>query len=189
MRENSTIERINRKLAMVSEERDIRLKHFVYGIVVVPILLTVLGLLVYAHSANGTDSNGSDANLVVAPDNIGEVTDSTGNAAGLADGSFETSMTTEWHFSTGDAMSEDAYVQNVLENTNDIYFEVALKDNADKVIYKSPIIPRGSHLENIVLDEYMAAGTYDCVLTYYLLDDVRNPISSLQIDVLVIVAE
>ena len=189
MDRNITIERISKKLVMISEEKDIRIKYFVIGIVLIPIILTIMGTIMYSSSLNGKGSKSADANVVVTPSDINEIAGSTGNAKGLSQGSFETSMTTEWHFSYSDAMSGDAYVQNVLENTNDIYFDVVLADDPDHVIYRSPIIPRGSYLENIVLDEALEAGTYDCVLIYYLIDDENNPVSTLDIDISIVVAE
>lgn len=189
MGRNETIERISKKLLMIGREKDIRQRFFVIGIVLVPILLTVIGICSYNSSLKGEDAKSADANIVVVPDNADEVKDSTGNAVGLAEGSFETAMTTEWHFNSGDSMSGDAYVQNVINNTNDIYFDVALVDDPEHVIYKSPIIPRGSRLENIMLDEKLQPGTYDCILTYYLVDDNNYPVSSLQINIQIIVAD
>ena len=189
MNGNQTIERISKKLSMVSEERYIKRYFFVIGIVIIPILLTVIGTSVYSVSLKGADSKSADANVVVTPDNIDEAMDSTVNATSVAPGSFETSMTTEWHFNSGEAMSGDAYVQNVIGNTNDIYFDVVLADDTEHVIYRSPIIPRGSHLENVMLDENLEPGTYDCILIYHLVDDNNYPVSSLQIDIKVIVAD
>ena len=189
MNRNLTIERISKKLSMVSEEHDVKLKFFIIGIVIVPLLLTVIGASVYSASLKGAESKSADANVVVTPDNIDEVKGSTGNAASLAPGSFETSMTTEWHFSSGEEMSGDAYVQNVIGNTNDIYFDVVMANDLEHVIYKSPIIPRGSHLENIVLDENLESGTYDCVLIYHLVDENNYPVSSLNVDIKIIVAD
>lgn len=186
---NITIERISKKLSMVSDEHDIKVRFFVIGILIVPLLLTIIGASVYMGSLKGAESKSADANVVVTPDNMDEVKNSTGNAAGLAPGSFETSMTTEWHFNSGEEMSGDAYVQNVLENTNDVYFDVVFADDTEHVIYKSPIIPRGSHLENIVLDEKLAPGTYDCILIYHLVDDNNYPVSSLQVDIKIVVAD
>ena len=186
---NITIERISKKLSMVSEEKYIKTRFFVIGIVIVPLLLTLIGAGIYSASLKGAESKSADANVVVTSDNNSEMKESISNAVGLAPGSFETSMTTEWHFGSGQEMSGDAYVQNVINNTNDIYFDVVMADDMEHVIYKSPIIPRGSHLENVVLDENLKSGTYDCVLIYHLVDENNYPVSSLNVDIKIIVSD
>jgi hypothetical protein len=96
-------------------------------------------------------------------------------------------MSTEWHFATGDAVSKDAYVKNDAGNTNDVFFDVFLEDNESEPILQSPVIPRGSELDNISLDKKLDAGTYDCVMVYHLVDDDQNTISTLRVAFKIIV--
>jgi hypothetical protein len=102
-------------------------------------------------------------------------------------GYYETSMTNVWHFANGEAISDDAYVANVANNTNDIYFDVVLADDESQVIYKSPVIPRGSNLEQIVLDTPLKAGTYDSVVIYHLIDENQKTVSTLRVGITVII--
>ena len=50
-----------------------------------------------------------------------------------------------------------------------------------------PIIPVGSYLENIALDTALPAGTYDCILTYHLLDEENVSISTLKLTVTIVI--
>jgi hypothetical protein len=97
-------------------------------------------------------------------------------------------MTTTWNFSTGDAVSEDAYVANAAENTNDVYFDVVLEEDENQVIYKSPIIPRGGQLDGIKLDTKLSKGEHNTVLIYHLVDGEQNTVSTLRVGVKIIVA-
>jgi len=98
-------------------------------------------------------------------------------------------MTTTWNFETGDAVSPDAYVKNVTENTNDVYFDVVLEGDEDQVLYESPVIPRGSELEGIKLDTKLSKGEYPAVVIYHLVDDEQNTVSTLRVGVKIIVAK
>ena len=97
-------------------------------------------------------------------------------------------MNSTWNFPSGDAPSENAYVENATTNTNPVYFDV-VRDDTGETIYESPILPVGSHLENFELDTVLDAGTYDCVMTYHLLDEEEQEISTLQITVQVVIAQ
>lgn len=98
-------------------------------------------------------------------------------------------MTNTWHFETGDGVSRDAYVQNLPENTNDVYFDLFLAGQETESIYQSPVIPRGSELTEIALDKPLEAGTYDCVLIYHLVDEEQKTISTLRVAVVIVVEE
>lgn len=102
-------------------------------------------------------------------------------------GYYISNMTMEWHFPSGDAISPDARVDNVLGNTNPIYFDVFLADNEEEPIFRSPVIPVGSFLEHIALDEVLDAGTYDCIVVYHLVDEEQNTVSTLRVAIHIIV--
>lgn len=96
-------------------------------------------------------------------------------------GYYTVSMNTDWHFSKGNEVSDDAWVDNLAENTNDVYFDVFLAENEDEPIYQSPVIPRGSYLEQIALDTPLDQGSYDCIIVYHLVDDQQETISTLRV--------
>lgn len=126
-------------------------------------------------------------NVVVTKDNAEKVVEDMINEEYVEPGYYSASMSTVWHFATGDAISQDAYVENVVENTNDVYFDVFLADNEDDAILKSPLLPRGSELSEIALDTPLSAGTYDCVLIYHLVDEEQNTVSTLRVGLTIIV--
>ena len=152
-------------------------------VVVIAALVGVILFLVFRNSGE------EKRNVVVTPDNVDEVIADMDEAEYTEPGYYETSMTTTWHFADGESVSEDAYVANVANNTNDVYFDVVLSENEDTVIYKSPVIPIGSSLEQIALDEPLEDGSYDCVVIYHLVDDEQNTISTLRVTVTVIVGD
>ena len=83
--------------------------------------------------------------------------------------------------------SYDAVVENVETNTNDVYFDIVLENDEETVLYKSPVIPRGSRLEDIALDEPLEAGTHNCVVIYHLIDEEQNTLSILRIALEIII--
>ena len=159
------------------------------GIVIIALIGVIIFLVLTSKKdvAPAAEQAEEKRNVVVTPDNIDEVIAKMEESQYTQPGYFEASMTNEWHFANGEAASEDAYVANVVNNTNDVYFDVVLAEDESKVIYESPVIPRGSNLEKIVLDTPLDAGTYDCVLIYHLVDDNQKTISTLRVSITVIV--
>lgn len=101
--------------------------------------------------------------------------------------SYETVMTTTWHFPDGESESTDAYVENSKANSTSIYFDVRLSDTQEN-IYESPVLPLGTHVDKIKLMKDLDPGTYDCELTYHLIDDEQNTLGTIDVVVTVIVA-
>ena len=153
------------------------------SLVIVALVITVIILLVRGRS--GEDE--TKRNVVVNQDNAEQVAEDLINEPYIEPGYYSTQMSTEWHFSTGDAISEDAYVKNDAGNTNDVYFDVFLESDESTPILQSPVIPRGSELDNISLDKKLDAGTYDCVMVYHLVDDDQNTVSTLRVAFTIIV--
>lgn len=97
--------------------------------------------------------------------------------------SYDVSMNSTWKFENARVPSENAYVANIASNKNTVYFEVMMSDTG-KVIYTSPDIPVGGHLENIKLeDTSLKAGTYPCVVTYNLLGKDRQKLTEVSVNV------
>lgn len=157
-------------------------KIIIAGILVIIALFAVIVVLLMKGKEEEPKRN-----VVVTKENAEEVLDDMMNQDYIEPGYYSASMSTTWHFATGDAVSEDAYVENVPENTNDVYFDLVLAENEEEVLLKSPVIPRGSELNDIALDKSLSAGTYDCVLIYHLVDEEQNTVSTLRVGVTVIV--
>lgn len=150
---------------------------------VIIIILVVMVIFLLTNSPKDTPKR----NVVVTKDNAEEIVDNMLNQEYIEPGYYSASMNTTWHFLTGDAISEDAYVENVVENTNDVYFDLFLVDNEDEAILESPVIPRGSELKDIALDKPLSAGTYDCVMIYHLVDEEQNEVSTLRVGLTIVI--
>lgn len=181
MSNESSQERISQKLSQGTENKS---KNNIAVIVVcfflVAIVVTALVLILTKQSADAEKRN-----VVVTPDNVEEVLSDMQDQQVQA-GTYEVTMNTTWNFDKGDSASSNAYVENSTANTNDVYFDIVRSDTKE-TIYKSPIIPLGSHLENITLDTPLDKGEYDCVLTYYLLDDKEKAVSKLNINLSIVI--
>ncbi|HCT91825.1 MAG TPA: hypothetical protein DF613_10685 [Lachnospiraceae bacterium] len=157
------------------------------GIVILVLVILVLaGIIIYLLLFRRADEK-ERRNEVVTPDNVGEIIGQMEEAEFVEPGYYTVTMNYDWHFATGDAVSSDAYVENLVENTNAVYFDLFLASDEENAIYKSPVIPVGGRLQDIALDTKLDAGTYDCVAVYHLVDDDQNTISTLRVTVTVIV--
>lgn len=126
-------------------------------------------------------------NVVVTPDNLDEVIEQINERDFTMPGYYTVNMATEWHFPKGDDISYDARVDNLAENTNNVYFDVFLASDETTPIYQSPVIPIGGFLELIALDVPLEMGTYDCVMIYHLVDDAQETISTLRVAFTIVV--
>lgn len=166
------------------------------GLAIIIVLLVVVIILLMRNQGETPEEHENSAvisseeprhSVVVTKDTAEEIADDLFQQEYIEPGYYSVSMSTEWHFATGDSISGDAYVENLAENTNDIYFDIFLADNEDEAIYKSPLLPRGSELNDIVLDTVLSAGTYDCVMVYHLVDEEQNTLSTLRIAFTIII--
>ena len=144
------------------------------------------------HLGRGTqqEEETEKRNVVVTEDNVQEVIEQLSEQAEqepVAPGYYTVTMTNEWHFADGKAVSDDAFVANDERNTNDVYLDVVLAENEDEVIYSSPVIPLGAELHDIALDTELDAGTYDCIAIYHLVDEDQNTVDTLRVRLAIIV--
>jgi hypothetical protein len=156
-------------------------------VIIIALLVTIIVLLLQGKEDKGQQADAEKRATVVNEDNAEQVVEEMVNKEYIAPGYYNAKMTNEWHFANGNAASEDAYVANDQGNTNDVFFDVVLAEDESKVIYKSPVIPRGGELEGIKLDEALGAGTYDCVMIYHLVDADQNTISTVRVGITIIV--
>lgn len=157
------------------------------GIVILVLVILVLaGVIIYLLAFREPEKEGR-RNEVITPDNVEEVLKQMEEDEFVEPGYYTVTMNYDWHFASGNAVSSDAYVENMVENTHAVYFDLFLASDEEKAIYKSPVIPVGSRLQDIALDTPLEAGTYDCVAVYHLVDDDQNTISTLRVTVTVIV--
>lgn len=173
---------------MTSEQGTVqkRKSNILLGICAVVIIALVVVIVVLV---SGMNKKTTKRNVVVTQDNAEAVVESMVQQEYVEPGYYCASMSTTWHFTSGDAISEDAYVENVSTNTNDVYFDVFLRDNEEEAILESPVIPRGGELTNIALDKELPTGTHDCVMVYHLIDEEQNTISTLRVAFTIIVEQ
>lgn len=181
MKENSSQERISQKLAPVQKENKGKSK-IVLAIVLIVLLLAVIFTLIWVFLK---PQDADTRNVVITPDNVDEVLTEMKGKDNEA-GTYEVKMNTSWEFENGHTASSNAYVENSTANANDVYFDVVRSDTGETIL-KSPTIPVGSHLENITLDTELSAGSYDCVMTYHLLDESGEPESTLNLKLKIII--
>lgn len=160
------------------------------AIIIVLVVVVVILLNKYNNNVRKNDvPEENKRNVVVNESNVESVVDGLVSEAAsyVEPGYYTVNMNTEWHFSKGDAVSDNARVDNLAENTNDVYFDVFLAEDESEPIYQSPVIPRGSFLEYIALDKVLNEGKYDCVIVYHLIDDNQNTISTLRVAFTIVV--
>lgn len=146
------------------------------------IIIAIIGGIIFV--LNGREEE--PKNVVVTEDNIQEVIDNMKEEEKTPIGSYEVAMTTQWHFPDCNSISEDAYVENSIANTNTVFFTITLANSTEE-IYKSPYIPVGSSLSNIALDCSLQAGTYEAIVTYHLVDDSNVEISKVSVGIDIII--
>ena len=123
-------------------------------------------------------------NIVVNKENVDDLIEALSEDERVQPGNYEVVMNTTWNFEDGSTASSNAYVENVETNTNDVYFDILLADTGEN-IFKSPVLPLGSHLENIKLDKELKKGTYNCIIVYSLIDEEQNVLSDLRVSLVI----
>lgn len=149
----------------------------------VVIIIALLALVLYLLFGKQEKQR---RNVVVNEDNVREVLENLPEPN--PSGTYEAIMNSTWNFANADSPSYNAYVKNAEANTNAVYFDVVRTDT-EETIYESPILPVGSYLEDITLDSQLPAGTYDCILTYHLLDEDEESISTVRLTLTVVIEQ
>jgi len=163
-------------------------------ILLVAIILVLAGVIAYLlmFRQPEEEERGELRGTVVTPNNVQKVIEQMDQKTSeelVTPGYYTVRMNYEWRFAAGDAVSENAYVENLIVNTNAVYLDLFLEEDEENAIYKSPVIPLGSSLQDIMLDTPLEAGTYPCVAVYHLVDDDQKTLSTLRVTVTVIVEE
>jgi hypothetical protein len=169
-------------------------KYIIIVVIALVVIAALAGIIVYLLLGRKNEPEGSSAvqedgkrEVLVTEENVKEVAEQMAQEEYVPQGYYTVTQNYEWHFPSGDAESTDAHVENLHENTNDVYFDLFLADNDEEPIYQSPVIPLGAVLEHFKLDTKLAAGTYDCIMVYHLVDENQNSISTVSMTVKVIV--
>ncbi len=161
-------------------------------IIAVIIIAALVGVIVVILGKNNAESKDTveKRSVVITEDNIDQIADEIAKEEvdPSVPLSYTATMTTTWNFDNGDAVSEDAYVKNSTDNTTAVYFDL-IRNDTNEVILSSPVIPLGEELRGIKLDKHLDAGSYECTLIYYLIDDDQNVLTTLNMWVMVNIKE
>lgn len=149
------------------------------------LILVLIGVVIYLLM-NKEGEEKEKRNVVVTEENVEEMIAQMSEEQKVPMGAYQVTMNPTWKFEDGKAASSNAYVENIETNTNSVYFDVTRSDT-EEVIYESPILPVGSHLENITLDKNLAAGSYDAVVTYHILDESEESISTVRVGITIVI--
>lgn len=133
-----------------------------------------------------TDSEPQQRTRVISDDNVEAMVEDLVREPPTPLGYYEVSMNTNWYFPDGDSPSRNAFVENVRNNTHDVYFDVQMRDT-EEVIYESPLIPLGERLTTVELNRHFDKGVYDCVIIYHLVDEEQRTVSTLSMGLTVTV--
>lgn len=157
------------------------------GILVAIVIIALIGVIIYLllHRQPEPEPEKERRGVLVTPENVEDVLKEADES--VPEGYYTVTMNPTWHFANGREASYDSVVENVENNTHDVYFDVVLAEDEGKVLYSSPVIPRGGRLEAVELDEALNAGTYDCVVIYHLVDEKQNTISLLRVALQIVI--
>lgn len=161
----------------------------VFMVIVIALLGVIVFLLLRKNEPvnAGQPQDEKELRGVVNEENVDRVMDAMG-AGSSAPENYEVTMNSTWNFPDGSQASDNAYVENSASNKNDVYFDLELGDTGE-VIFKSPVIPVGSHLDRIKLDKELEDGTYDCVMTYHLLSGNQDTVGTVKMAVTIVIGE
>ncbi len=157
-------------------------------IVGIVLILGALGAVVYLIVQNQKVEPLAVAepkkSYVINKDNLEQIQKE--RAEKVNQGMFRMKMNTTWNFASGDVASSDATVQNSESNQFPFFFEITLPDTGE-IIYTSTVIPVGSAIKEVILDKQLAAGTYETVCKYNMLDDKNEIVDNVSVNVSIIV--
>lgn len=163
-------------------------------IIILGLVIAVLAAVIIVMVIRGkkdtpaqTPEKPEKRSTLITEDNADEVLQEMADREYVEPGYYNVRMNTEWHFSSGDAESEDAYVENSEMNTSDVYFDVVLAEDETQVLYESPIIPVGSSMNKVKLNKKLDAGSHECIMIYHLVDKNQETTSTLRVTLKIIV--
>jgi hypothetical protein len=101
----------------------------------------------------------------------------------VEDGYYRVQMNMKWDFPDGESPSSNAYVANAETNTSTVYFDLTLKDT-NELIYSSRFLPVTAKLDEITLNRVLEKGEYPAMVTYHLVDDNFEEITTVSINII-----
>lgn len=156
-----------RKERIKVKEKNLKGKILIIALVAVLVaIISVLGIVIY-NLANKPDEPVSQDRRISEGLAVGNE-ESNSKAS---DARFTTDMNMVWTFPSGSPISNNAIIGNSPSNLYECYFEVYLNDEEQTLLYSSPVLPVGTRLDQLELDQALPDGDYDAICTFHLLDD------------------
>ena len=157
--------------------------------VVIVILAAVIVLLILrpwdkaaeAQPADA-DGNGSQREVITEENAEEEVSDFFKGVPKGIPTSYTVTQNSTWEFPDGKSESTNAYVENDANNATPVYFDVVV-DETGETVYSSPVLELGAKIDKIKLDKELAKGEYECTVTYHLVDDKQNTLTTVNVGV------
>lgn len=156
------------------------------GIAVFLVIAALVGIIIYllgrpSEEVPEREQGPNEARaVVVTEDNVEEILAQANEPVKGA--YYNCQMNVEWSFTDSTQPSYNAYVANSTINECTVYFDVNLEDD-NTLVYSSPYIPVGEELREIILTENLDAGDYPAVVTYHLVDDDYEELSTVSVTV------
>ncbi len=169
------------------EQKNTKLKGGIILTICIVVIIVLLGVVFYLLFSKKEEEASVKRNVVVNQENVDDVIEQLAEER-TPPGSYQVTMNTTWNFPSSDEPSIDAYVKNAEANTNAVYFDI-IRSDTEETIYESPIIPVGSWLDDITLDNSLPDGTFPCLITYHLLDEEDKSISTVKLTLTIIVGK
>lgn len=155
-------------------------------VIAVSIIIIALLCVIIFRLANqkpveqNTNPVGEGRATIITEDNVEEVMEKASKP--VEAGYYNCQMNVEWHFKDAAEPSYDAYVVNSNINTHTVYFDLTL-EGSNELVYSSPYMPVDSELKEILLTRDLDAGTYPALVTYHLVDEDKNELSTVSVTV------
>lgn len=170
-------------------------------VVALVVICALLGVIVYLLVAakNGDDA-GKDANkqeaTVITADNVDEVVEQMEQKAEEKDdlkakaATYRVTMSPEWTFKAGETAAVDAYVENSTANSTMVYYTITLEGSQEEIL-SSPYMEVGSKMTDgeIELANPLEEGTHSAIITYHLVDEEFNELSTVSMYMTIIVEQ
>lgn len=155
----------------------------IIGLLILVIILLVTITILFAKKGGEESQSEPKRDILVTEENVDKlIKDLEEEANKVLPGTYEVCMTNKWTFETASSESENMYVENSNANTNDVYFDLILKDT-EEIIYSSPVIPVGKSMSKLKLEKELEPGTYNAIVNYHLLDKEQNELSTLAMNI------
>jgi len=154
----------------------------VLGVVIIAALVVIIVILLGDKNKPAVAVTGPTGGrgTIVTLENVDAIREELSKP--VEDGYYETRMNVDWVFDTAKTPSKNAYVENPTSNTRTVYFDLSLADTGE-LVYSSPYIPVGGKLTDFALDTDLDAGDYSAIVTYHLVDDDNNELTTVSVSV------